>query len=157
MAIDVESEREEITKFDPEEKEYCDKLLNEIKQLQADLDKMSEIAQAAICNVLSRTEWGKKLKAELDKSEVLQSFYIEGLEKDVELIKKLQMELDQYRWIPVSEGLPKQKKDSFKSEDVYVTDWKRVWVAAYNFSAYYWQCPSSDITHWKPIFLPEKT
>jgi len=73
-----------------------------------------------------------------------------------ERIEELENELEQHHWIPVSERLPEKIKGLFKSKECFVTDGKAAWVAAYNFSAYYWQCPLRNITHWKPISLSGK-
>ncbi len=77
--------------------------------------------------------------------------YCEKLETK---IAELEAELEKHRWIPVSESLPKKIKEFFRSDVCFVSDGNEVWVAAYNFSAFYWQCPSNDITHWKPINKP---
>ena len=74
----------------------------------------------------------------------------------VKVIRKLKAELETYRWIPVTEGLPDKIQGLFKSKDCEVTDGSNLWVAAYNFSAYYWQCPSGDVTHWRTPILPSK-
>ena len=36
--MDIEAEREQVTRFDPEERTYCEWLLAEIEQLQSELD-----------------------------------------------------------------------------------------------------------------------
>ena len=74
-----------------------------------------------------------------------------------ERIAELENEIEEQRWILVSEDeeLPKRIKGLFKSKECFVTDGKTVWVAAYNYSAYYWQCSSGEVTHWKPIILPK--
>lgn len=101
----------------------------------------------------------EKLQAmtlERDVLEVKVKTYRKGWDKTTDAGLALKAQLDALRWIPVEQGLPEKIEGLFKSKDYYVTDGKKVWVAAYNFSAYYWQCPSSEITHYMHITLPEK-
>ena len=71
-------------------------------------------------------------------------------------IEELEAELEKYRWIPVDEEMPLQVSGHWGSELVFATDGKQAWECKYNFSAYYWTAPSGDITHWMPIFYPER-
>ena len=74
----------------------------------------------------------------------------------IQKIKELETKLEQHRWIPVNEEIPSQVSGHWGSEIVFATDGKRAWACKYNFSAGYWTASSGDITHWKPIILPDK-
>ena len=66
---------------------------------------------------------------------------------------KLKEELERHRWVPVSERLPGNI-----DHDVLVTDGDSIWVAWYYPSARRWaqvKPIQGNITHWKPIILPE--
>ena len=88
----------------------------------------------------------------------------EALKREVQL----QAELNKLRWIPMAERLP-TLGESHQSKWVWVTDGKRV-VDAYYYDMTHrkpaenlvsdkgWHChgiKKSEITHWKPIILPE--
>lgn len=45
QAIDVAAEREQLIKFDPEERQYCEKLLNEIQRLQHEVEEWKLISE----------------------------------------------------------------------------------------------------------------
>lgn len=70
--------------------------------------------------------------------------------------KELQEELKKYRWIPVSEGPPKD------SEPVQVVEFMKIKEGYYNGGQYLvwvgnaW-CYSNNVTHYRPIILPEQS
>lgn len=99
---------------------------------------------------------------------------IENLELK-ERIKELEAALEKHRWIPVTERLPKLNKvgreGATQSHWVHITDGEKIIDAYYydytkritkpNYATGKGWCCSgmkkSDITHWKPMILPEKT
>ena len=98
-----------------------------------------------------------KLKAELKKKDEL-LFAYESVKAPVNPLlaenKRLRAELEQHRWIPVSERLPKHScrllaygKDGYG----YVI------VAAISYDLEFEKFKIlSEVTHWKPIILPEQ-
>ena len=95
---------------------------------------------------MSKPDYVKAAEILIDKIDLLR-----------ERIQELETELKQHRWIPVSEEMPLQVSGHWGSELVLATDGKETWVCKYNFSAAYWTAPSGDITHWKPVMLPNKS
>ena len=74
--------------------------------------------------------------------------------RDNKIIIDLQAELDKHRWIPVSERLPEVKKV------VWVMDYRRnTWQAELLIGKQFYseetQHELYEVTHWKPITLPE--
>ena len=53
MSIDVSEERENITKFDPEEKEYCEILLKEIERLQMNLSTWKNMTVQELVDMIA--------------------------------------------------------------------------------------------------------
>ncbi len=54
--MDIEAEREQVTKFDPEERTYCEWLLAEIENLQANLNIAREERDALHRMIMNMTE-----------------------------------------------------------------------------------------------------
>jgi len=66
-------------------------------------------------------------------------------------ISQLQAELDKHRWIPVSEGLPKESGEyQVIGEPNPRPTTRRFWSGDKTWSSY------RTITHWKPITLPKE-
>lgn len=83
-------------------------------------------------------------------------------------VEQLKAELEKHRWIPISERLPERLPKKGYSQNVWVSDGKRVTEAWYVYESCfehhnYWASDyhkrplwlEKDVTHWKPIILPK--
>lgn len=95
-----------------------------------------------------------KAKDHLKQYAAIEEIHIDQIESQAIQIEQQQEELEQHRWIPVSERLPEDSgrlfaygKDGYGYEIVVATSYdlkfKKFRVL-------------SDVTHWKPIILPEQ-
>ena len=143
---------------------YC---IAEIKQLQAELDKLKEdeAGWLATYNAI------KKANAELCMERGQLQAELKALKKDglkgniplavLDQIVRMQEELDKHRWIPVGEGPPEERNDDvpFRSEDVFVTNgkWARraYWMTRQKYWNFYLCGEPCPVTHWKSFHLPE--
>ncbi len=149
-------------------------LVQEILGLRTRIEELKErvkkfqIKEAGIlCQIAERLEgitgeqnvWKaiNKLQARIVKLEGENKGLAKYAERQERAADKFSVLLTAHRWIPVGEGLLKlerSKKRPFASIDFYLTDGKSACVGAYNYSADYWMCPLSDITHYRYITLP---
>lgn len=130
--------------------EPCRRCMHKIiKQLKADNEVLTEDLAIMTGNYQTHAKINEDHQADIDRM---------GIQ-----IEAQREELEQHRWIPVSEGLPEERKDlvPFRSEDVFVTNGisarRAYWMTRQKHWRFYHEGWNLPITHWKPIILSEQS
>ena len=121
-------------------------------QLQAEIDGFWEHLHNAF-EIESREELEKFAKGWKPPNPLVVALH--HIWKREPKVAQLQAELDKHRWIPVEEGLPKEENIGYLIKIQHMCPFVATFggdcffdgIRGYNLES---------ITHWKPIFLPEK-
>lgn len=138
------------------------------EKLQTLLEFKSSQIKDFVADVCTAVSESNKLQAELQEQTQILMALKETIFKELAISRQLQTELEQYRWIPISERLPKIEGEAMQSKWVRVTDGKKV-VDAYYFDYtqrkvekgyaigkgwYVHGMRQTNITHFQEITLP---